>query len=242
MLPPMMPRRSFTLVACLLALASASLEAATRKLQIRSLLHDPLSPSADLYVPMEDGSRDFLYLSLEGLSEAQQVVLTDGMLQIFNTEEIDPDKPLEGLVATTRVADSIRRAIVLLFPAGEDAKLPYRLIVLDDSGKAFPLGESRVLNMTAEPMAMKAGEQNVKLPAAKISPVPPVKKVNHMNRAPTAFYRQGKDEIPWVLFAERPMQFTPESRHLIIIYQLPGLKDPRLRTLVDNAPVTVEEP
>lgn len=235
-----MPRLPALAVVCLLALASGSLEAASRKLRIRSVLHDPVKRHADLYVPMADGGRDFLYLAMEGVSEPQQVVLTDGMLQLFDSDAIDADKPLDGLVATARVPDSVQRAIVFLFPAGEDARLPYRLIVLNDDGRAFPKGETRVLNMTAQPLAMKAGEHNVQLPAAKISPVPPVKKVNHMNRAQTAFYRRGEDPTPWVLFAERPMQFTPTSRHLVIIYQLPGLKEPRLRTLVDTAPIALE--
>lgn len=221
-------------ILCLCCLAAAPLDAATRKLQLRSVLHDPLKPQADLFVPVEDGGRDFLFLALQGMSETQQVLLTDGMLRLFDTEEIDPEKPLAGMVAATRIPDAVQRAILLIFPSGKgDSKLPYHLIVINDDGRSFPKGESRVLNMTARPMAMKAGEHNVKLPPAKISPVPAVKQVNHMNQAPTSFYRQGDEEIPWILVAERPMQFVPDSRHLIIVYQLPGTKAPRLRTITD---------
>lgn len=227
-----MPR--FLVSFLLLALATSSLHGATRKLRLRSVLHDPLNSHAELYVPVEDGGLDDLYLALNGLSESQEVVVNDGKLQLYSSKSIDPEKPLENLVASAPVPDGIERAVALIFPADGKSKLSYRMIVLDDSAKAFPKGATRVLNMTSLSLAMKAGEHSVKLPSGKLSAVPPVKKVDHMNRAPTAFYREGDDEIPWVLFAERPMPFSLNARNLIIVYGMPNLKAPRLRTIVDT--------
>jgi len=230
-----MPRLSTILAFVLLSsVGSPSLEAATRKLNLRAVLHDPLKPQADLYVPINNGSLDTLNLSLEGLSEPQEVSLTDDTLQLFSSKTIDPQKPLENLAATVKVPDSLTRAIVFIIPSGKESSPPYRMVVLNDDPKAFAKGETRVLNMTTLPLAMKAGEHAVKLPAANITNLPVVKKLDHMNRAPTEFYRAGDDANEWILFAERPMQFSLNARNLIVIYQTAGLKEPRLRTLVDT--------
>jgi hypothetical protein len=228
--------RLFTLLAFVLSssVGFSSLEAATRKLSIRAVLHDPLKPQAELYVPLKEGALERLNLALEGLTEPQEVALTDGTLQLFSSLTIDPQKPLENLAATVKVADSLTRAIVIIIPSDKESPTPYRMVVLNDDPSAFPKGETRVLNMAALPLAMKAGEHAVKLPTAKISTLPVVKKLDDMNRAPTEFYRPGDAANEWVLFAERPMQFSLNARNLIVIYQMAGLKEPRMRTLVDT--------
>jgi len=228
--------RLFTLLAFVLlsSVGFSSLEAATRKLSIRAVLHDPLKPQAELYVPLKEGALERLYLAIEGLTHPQEVVVTDGKLQFFSSPIIDPEKLLENLAAAVKVPDSLTRAIVFVIPSAKESQLPYRLVVLNDDPEAFPKGETRVINMTAVPLAMKAGEHSLKLPAAKITTLPVVKKLDHMNRAPTEFYRAGDAANPWILFAERPMHFSLNARNLILFYPMPGLKEPRLRTLIDT--------
>lgn len=204
------------------------------KFRLRAVLHDPLKPQADLYVHDENGDLVPLHLALEGLTEPQIVTLKEGSLMLFDSKEYDADKPLEHLAAKVTVPSSVQRAIVFLFPAGENASLPYRMVVVNDAPGTFPNGETRVINMTAKNMAAKAGEHSVKIPSAKISSIPKVAKRNDLNQAPTAFYQQGAGENEWLLIAERPMHFADISRNLILIYQLPGARMPKLRTLVDT--------
>jgi hypothetical protein len=64
--------------------------------------------------------------------------------------------------------------------------------------------------------------------------VPKVAKLNSLNQAQTEFYRKGKGENEWLLLAERPMQFTDGLRNIILIYQMPNVEAPQLRTLVDT--------
>lgn len=230
-----MPRPTALLALVLLSLAGLlPLEAAARKLSLRAVLHDPLKPQTDLFVPVKEGELEILYLSLEGLTDPQEVQLADGVLRLYTSPTIDPEKPLENLAATLTVPEALTRAVVFIFPSGKEAGPAYRMVVLNDDPRVFPKGETRVLNMTALALAMKAGEHAVKLPSAKISSVPVVKKLDHMNRAPTEFYRPGDGDTEWILFAERPMQFSLSARNLVIVYQMAGLKEPRVRTLVDT--------
>ena len=229
-----MPRLIVLLATIALSLTAAAQDAATKKLRLRAVLHDPLHPQANLYVRGESGDLVPLYLALEGLTDAQNVILTEGALQLFSSDTIDPEDPLADLAATVKVPERVRRAIVFIFPAGAKNKPPYRMMVLNDDPGVFPKAETRVLNMTPLQMAMKAGEHSVKLPPAKLTAVPRVTKLNHMNQAPTAFYLKGEGANQWLLLAERPMKFTDSSRTIILLYQMPNAKEPRLRTLVDT--------
>lgn len=227
------------LLACLVSAtlcltAAAQQPPAASKLRLRAVLHDPLKPHAELYVRDTAGGLVRLYLALEGLTEAQNVSLPGGSLQLFSSATIDPAKPLEHLAATVTVPAEVKRAIVFIFPAAGDAKPPYRLMVLDDGPAAFPKAETRVLNLTKLPLAMKAGEHSIKLPASAVTAVPKVTKRNDLNQAQTEFYRQGKQANEWLLLAERPMQFADGARNIIILYQMPKVESPQLRTLVDT--------
>lgn len=227
------------LLACLLSLvlgltAAAQESPAAGKLRLRAVLHDPLNPHAELYVRDAGGALVRLYLALEGLTEAQNVSLKDGNLQLFSSASVDPDKPLENLAATVAVPAEVKRAIVLIFPGGTGAKPPFRMVVIDDGATAFPKAETRVLNLTKLPLAMKAGEHSVQLPPSALTAVPKVTKRNDLNQAQTEFYRKGEGKNEWQLLAERPMQFTDSIRNLILVYQMPKVEEPQLRTLVDT--------
>lgn len=226
------------LITCLASLAlcltAAAQEPAAAKLRLRAVLHDPLRPHAELYVRDTTGTLVRLNLALEGLTEAQEVSLPGGTLQLFRSATVDPAKPLAQLAATVAVPAGIKRAIAFIFPAGGEAVPPYRMMVIDDGLAAFPKAETRVLNLTKLELAMKAGEHSVKLPPSALTAVPKVTKLNDLNQAQTEFYRKGKGENEWLLLAERPMQFTDTIRNLILVYQMPKVEEPQLRTLVDT--------
>jgi hypothetical protein len=217
-----------------LCLTAAAQEPVTTKLHLRAVLHDPLRSQLDLYV--HDASKGIvpLNLSLEGLTEPQTVSVIDGTLQLFDSETIDPEKPLVHLAAKVAIPPKLSRAIVLIIPSGRETGPAYRMMVLNDDPKVFRKAETRVLNLTKLSLAMKAGEHSLKLSPAKVTAVPRVTKLNDLNQAQTSFYQKGEGENEWVLIAERPMQFADGARNIILIYQMPKAKAPQLRTLIDT--------
>jgi hypothetical protein len=217
-----------------LCLTAVAREPVTTKLRLRAVLHDPLRSQVDLYV--RDAGRGIvpLYLSLEGLTEPQTVSVIDGTLQLFDSETIDPENPLAHLAAKVAIPRIVSRAIVFIFPSGRETGPAYRMLVLNDDPKIFRKAETRVLNLTKLPLAMKAGEHSLKLSPAKVTAVPRVTKLNDLNQAHTSFYQKGEGNNEWALIAERPMQFTDGARNIILIYQMPKAKAPRLRTLIDT--------
>lgn len=221
------------LLAAALTLAASAQPAASVKLRIRAVLHDPLKPFAAMYVPGTTDALIRLNLALEGLTDPQLVTLPMGVLQFFATPTRDPANPQANLLASVQVPAGVTQAIILILPAGDKAKLPYKLMILNDGLAAFGMGESRVINLTALPLAIKAGEHNKEIPPATVVAVPPVTKVNDLNQAQTLFYR--KTDTEWVLLAERPMQFTATLRNIFLMYLMPNVEEPQIRTLIDTS-------
>ena len=221
------------LLAAALTLAACAQPEASVKVRIRAVLHDPLKPFAAMYVPGPASALVRLNLALEGLTESQGVTLPKGVLQLYASPTIDPARPAANLLASVQVPAGVTQAIIFILPAGDKAPLPYKLMVLNDSLAAFGMGESRVINLTTLPLAIKAGEHSKDVPPASVAAVPPVTKVNNLNQAQTQFYRKAEKE--WVLLAERPMQYTAALRNIFLMYLMPNVAEPQIRTLVDTS-------
>lgn len=206
-------------------------------LQIRAVLHDPVHPTAELYLPDQAGTVVRLKLLAEGLSETQTTLPVNGSLVLYNTATVDPKNPAASLAASVRVPPDTKRAILVVFPGPATAKPAYRIVLINDAAAAFPNGESRVLSLIQVETAIEAGEHKLAVPGGKIIHVPPVKKVNEFNIAQTNFYyKEGK---AWVPFTERQLQYLDEFRRIFIVHVTPGATQPFVTTIVDTTPVAV---
>ena len=204
-------------------------------LQIRSVLHDPVHPVADLYLPDQTGTVVKLKLVAEGLSEVQTSLPLNGSLVLYNTDKVDPKNPAASLAASVRIPPDTKRAIIVVIPGPPAAKPAYRMVLINDSQATFPRGESRVLSLLPVDTAIRAGEHNLPVPAGKIAHVPPVKKVNAFNMAQTNFYY--KDGTEWVPFTERQLQYLDAFRRIFIVHVTPGATQPFVTTIVDTTPI-----
>ena len=88
-------RHSNLLAALLLTLPAHAQEAkpAAAALAVRSYLHDPTHPAAELYLRDATGEVVKLSLAAMELGKAQQTVPVNGSLVLFNTATVDPKNP-----------------------------------------------------------------------------------------------------------------------------------------------------
>ena len=221
------------LFAGIVCLAASAEPEVSPKIRIRAVLHDPMKPYAEMYVPSAAGPLERLNLAMEGLTQPQRVSLTKGVLLVYSSSTIDASKPQANLLATATVPEGVKQAIMFIVPSGDPKKLPYKMLVLNDSAAAFPKGESRVINMTGLSLAVRAGEHSIEVGPAKIVAVPRVTKVNAANQAQTSFFRKADKE--WLTLSERPMQFTDGLRNIFLIYLMPNVDEPQIRTLIDTS-------
>ena len=211
----------------------AQQEAAVVPLQFRAVLHDPVHPTAELFYTDHKGVVVKLEFRPQDLTRTLFTLPLNGSLVLYDKADVDPKKPEASLAASIKLPPEIRRAMVVVLPAPAGSKPAYRMVVIDDSAKAFPKGESRVLPLVAVETAIQAGEHRVPIHPGKIAIVPPVTKRNEYNMAQTNFYYKQGDA--WVPFTERQLQFLDACRRLFIVHVTPGALQPTVTTIVDIA-------
>lgn len=201
--------------------------------QIRAVLHDPIRPIAELYYPDLEGTVKPLHFRPKSLTTSILMQPVDGTLLLHDTATVDPENPMASVAATIKLPTDLKRAILVVLPSPPDSRSPYRLLLIDDSEKGFPKGESRVLSLIGVPTAVQAGEHKIPLEPGKISRIPSVKKVNDYNMAQTNFYYQRGEA--WVPFTERQLQYIDACRRIFIIHATPGALQPTITTIVDTS-------
>jgi hypothetical protein len=201
--------------------------------QLRAMLHDPVNPAAELFVPEKSGTIEKLNLVAASLSEPQTVKTVNGSLVLYKSAAVDPKKPLEGVAASVKVPANLKRAIAIIIPAPAGQTPAYRMVLIDDSATGFPKGESRVLSLLGVETAIEAGEHKLPVGPGKVTNVPAVKKINEFNMAQTNFYF--KEGTSWVAFTERQLQYLDDFRRIFIIHVTPGSTQPFVSTVVDTA-------
>jgi hypothetical protein len=199
---------------------------------IRAVLHDPVKPHAELFYPDPSGALNQIIFRPQDLTEPMLMLPVNGMLVLHDKANIDPENPAASLAASVTLPPDTKRAIIIVLPAPANAKPAYRMVVLDDSAKAFPPGESRALSLIKVETAMQAGEHRLAIHPGKFTAVPRVQKVNAFNMAQTNFYYQ--QEGSWIAFAERQLQFLNATRRIFIIHATPGALQPTISTIVDT--------
>ena len=202
-------------------------------IQIRAVLHDPARPVADLYYTDKTGAVVRLEFRPQNLTEVLFMQPVNGSLVLYDKAAIDPENPAASLAASVKLPPDLKRAIVIVLPVPTGEKPAYRMLLIDDSDKAFPNGESRALTLIGVETAIQAGEHRLPLPPGKITRVPPVRKVNEFNMAQTNFYYQHAGS--WVAFTERQLQFLDAYRRIFIIHATPGALQPTVTTIADTA-------
>jgi hypothetical protein len=199
--------------------------------QFRAVLHDPVKPIADLYFTDKTGAVVPLNFRPQDLSETLLTLPLNGSLLLYDKATIDPKNPAASLAASVKLPPDLKRAIVIVMPNPAGEKPAYRMLLIDDSEKAFPKGESRVVPLMGVETAIQAGEHRLAVHPGNITKVPPVKTVNEFNMAQTNFYYQQGGS--WVAFTERQLQFLDACRRIFIIHTTPGALQPTVTTIVD---------
>ena len=208
--------------------------------QIRAVLHDPVQPTAELFYTDKTGAVTRLNFRPQDLTEPLSMLPVNGSLVLYDKAAIDPKNPAASLAASVILPPNLKRAVVIVLPAPVGEKPAYRMLVIDDSAKAFPPGESRVLPLVKVETAIQAGEHRLPIHPGKITNVPPVTKRDEFNMAQTNFYYQQGEA--WVPFTERQLQFLDVCRRIFIIHATPGALQPTITTIVDIMPTLTPKP
>ncbi len=218
-----------------LSLAARAQSPTTTPLQIRAVLHDPLQPEATLFYTDKTGAIVPLEFRPQDLTRPLTTVPINGTLVLYDKLDVDPKDPAASIAASVKLPPGLKRAMILVVPSSPGKTPAYRMLVIDDSAEAFPKGESRVVPLLGEEIAIQAGEHKLLVQPGKIGRVPPVNKVNDFNMAQTNFYVKHAES--WVAFTERQLQYLDVCRRLFIVHITPGALAPTVTTIVDTGSI-----
>jgi hypothetical protein len=200
--------------------------------RIRAVLHDPARPQADLYYADQNGTLLKIEFRQEDLTRPILMMPFNGSLVLYDKAVINPEKPQENMAASVKLPPDLKQAICVVLPNAAGARPAYRMLLLDDSERAFPGGESRVLSLINVETALQAGEHRLPVKPGQFTRVPSVSKVNDFNMAQTNFYYQKNGA--WVAFTERQLQYLDACRRLFIVHATMGALNPTVTTIVDT--------
>lgn len=230
------------LVCCLaigLPLAGHGQDAASAPVEIRAVLHDPIQPTADLFLLEEKGKIVRLGLVPEGLSATQKVMSDKGSIALYKTATPDPKNLAASLVATLKIPANARKVMVVFFrmPAGQQPM--FKGVVIEDTAQAFPAGTSQCLNLLPIESAIEIGEHKLPVKPGTLIKVPEVRKRDAFNMAQANFYI--KKDGAWEPFEERQLQFLKDYRRIFIVHRTPGALSPSINTILDVAPAVIPQ-
>lgn len=174
-----------------------------------------------------------IQLSTANIVGPVSAVAVNGALRIYDKPVTVEGKITHPVLSTAKVPTGVKHALVILAPAPEGGKEPYRSLVLNHDLQDFPLGVYRMINISPYPIrgaiarnfieAKPGGVANLEL-AGQPGTIAPVR---------FEFFDQGR----WNLLTETRCAIRKDRRWLTCIYQDPVTGRMNIRSIPDRRPV-----
>lgn len=179
-----------------------------------------------------------IQLSKANIIGPVNVVLQDGVLPIYDKAQMVEGKAFHPRLCTARFPANLKRALVLLFPAGKDDKEPYRSIVLNHDLSDFPLGVYRMINISPHAIRGSIARNIIQAKPGGIANLKPEGEPGAV--VPMRFEYYADDQ--WNLLTETRCAIRDDRRWLTCIYQDPASGRMNIRSIPDRSSAPPPEP
>ncbi|BCU75733.1 hypothetical protein llg_04480 [Luteolibacter sp. LG18] len=202
----------------------------------RVLCFDHNKGMTKVYVPLAGGKEGKTEVPLYTNDFSDLIDTTfPGDKAFFFTEEDGPaGKPVRRVVAEAPLLKVARQAIVLL-PAPAGDPMTYRALCFDDSGDSFPMGGTRVINLSPFPIRLNLAGADlppIKPEGAQLYPqVKAVDEWNMYNARVDFFVKEA-----WVAVANQSWKAVDRKRDWVITSMDPNSRQPVIRLYQDIPP------
>ncbi|MFC7337241.1 hypothetical protein ACFQY0_08640 [Haloferula chungangensis] len=139
---------------------------------------------------------------------------------------------------TVRIPEGWSRCYLLFTVDTKNKVFPLKAIPIDGSLNNFPVGHSRIVNLSLAMVKGKFGEDIITIPPGKIENLKPQMKDIGAYPVMVDFMMKG-DPKPQPL-ARTNWQHNPLSRQVVLITKPTGVKYPQFKVFQDRAPKPVE--
>lgn len=163
----------------LTSLLAASVTAAqdTRKVTVRSLCFAHVGGLKTAEFVQPDGATLEVPLWLGEPSDDIRLEAKGNTLAFFDPDAPQEDNPKPIATGTLGAA---ARQLLFFVPSGQKSPA-YRVLAFPDDQRAFPMGNTRLLNLAKVPAIFKMGEHAIKVAPGRASIAPMPRKVNKYN-------------------------------------------------------------
>lgn len=190
-----------------------------------AFLHDPAAPDANrgIHAPLKS------YLNHESVTAALKshklVITTSANRASLN----NPDQWL----AEATLPAGLQSAVILCLPEDPGAKTPFRVLVIDDSKKAFPPGSFRVTNLSPSQVRIELEKRpwEIRPGTTEIIIDPPVRHGNLSGMKTFVLENQN-----WRCIASGIWPHPGQERVIQLLYYHPIAKQVQLRSFDDVPP------
>ncbi|MEJ6573183.1 MAG: hypothetical protein QNL01_13000 [Akkermansiaceae bacterium] len=203
-----------------------------RVVKARAICFERTAETPDIFIsgPKEPYK---ILMPVEGFSMTFKCALDQGKAIFYKEDGVKPDgTPRRKIVAQTKVNGSMSKVLFYFVPNKEGAKRLYQVIAMEDGLKRFPLGHTRLLNLSDSEVVFQLGEHVKRLSSGKSAHVAEVTKRNDFNMALVVCKMKTKDG-QWRTISESRTRFTNRKRLLVVSYVNPATRQPQLKFYKD---------
>lgn len=170
---------------------------------------------------------------------SQDIILPKGDLvfavlpRVLAEDEVIPKE-----APKVRIPAGWSRCYLLFTVETSNKFFPLKVTPINGSSDTFPIGDSRIVNLSHAMVKGKFGKQIVTISPGTIENLdPPIKEYGAY--PVVVYFMMRGDKAPQPL-ARTNWQHNPQSRQVVLITKPDGVKYPRFRVLQDRVPVEEE--
>ncbi len=220
-----------------LFLLTLTLTAQNRKISLRTLCFRHAHNVKEVFIATGSAEKPVytkvpLYTST--YSNPVELKITDNALGVALPVKISKKHPDGYRMFGTKTLSPSRRQLAIFIPT-TNPKRPYRLTIIDEGEKNFPMGSTLIYNLSNTDLRMTIGEHNKVVKPLKKANIPLPKKINALNQTTVRTYMKNP-EGKWVIISSTVWKTSKKLRGLAIAYIHPLSKKPVVDCFQETPP------
>lgn len=218
-----------------LAIASAQAQESVRTIRLRTLCFQHAEKLKEVQlVAGREGAEKLLPVRLytSAFSDELEAPVAGDEIRFAVPSEDAADPPYR-LVAKGKLVEG-RQLLALFLPSG-DRDMPYRVTVIDESEKNFPMGSTLIYNLTPVEGRFTIGERRREIAPGRLGRLARPTQVNDLNQATVRVFLKQQDDT-WKAVSSTVWQATDQTRGLAFAYIHPRTKRPTVHCLQETPP------
>lgn len=169
-------------------------------------------------------------LSTANIVGPQQTLVDNGAITLHRQETAKDGSNTWPVVGRVRLPADCPRALILLLPAPADDALPYRGLAFVHTGRDFPLGSMKMVNLSPFAVRGTVGAATVTIRSGAVETFQPRGAAGES--VPVLFEYQRDDR--WQRMAATRWALRDDRRSLICIFEHPVTKRMNMRSIPDR--------